>query len=1054
MRASCFVFARPAFILLCLVSAARLALPFSTSAEPSIMVTNVAQLSSLNFEKPEIEYSIRIEGDVWWVNPAEGQLVLHDASGTAELEIDWQAQSVQVEDRVRLEGSGNILRKGAAFRIGIKGPVVDNDGIHTMTEMSGAVFLARGRQPLRLDWFNGVGKSGLSVEYEGPGLQRQKVPGSALFRDAAGDGVSEKGLAYRSYEGSWEMLPDFEKLTTVKSGNAANFDLNVRTRDRYVGLQFSGFIEVPRDGLYRFHLKSDDGSRLFVGKPTLQLTMIGRSALPSPEPTSVGQLLSEENGRWSEVEGKVTIVRKQAHGTRLELRSAGGAMRVEVADDSGLTAETLLNRRIRTIGFCQSSFTLDGEKVAGVLLVSSARQIRSVENLPGEQIDSESNLKTNSLPILTAASSVRALGPQEARRGYPIRVRGVVTCVQSDRNAFVVQDATAGLYVLDLSNGYELPRVGEFLEVEAITDEPGIARARELKHLGEGSLPDPVRPVWDQLLNGSLDSQWVELGGFVESIVNRSNGWSRVNLRTRAGVLKVDLRRAGIRPQTLEHYENAAIRLRGCMFADWLPDLRLKVGQIRMYDADVIVDQPAPENLYSVPSTTAAALMRFDPAFDVSHRVKVSGQVVYVRGGTDYFMMDGSDGLRFLPGQSLGLEAGDVVEVVGFPELSGAAPVLRGAVARKTGHTALPEPVKLKPSDLFDTSHDSTRVQVQGQLASVRQTVTNEVLEVQAESWRFLARLNSKEQASGLRIGSKLALTGVYCAQGGYAALGQDVAPIDLLLNSPADIRVLAQPSWWTLQRLLVVVGVLVIVVAGMVLWITQLHRVVDERTTELKTQVQNRERVEQQRAIDQERTRIAQDLHDELGSDITEIGMLAARARSISDSDEERGRYLEQMADKARQMVAALEEIVWAMNPMRDTLGSLVSYFCFYAERFLGLANIKWKFEGNPGRAEHTVESRVRHQLFLIFKEALANVVNHSGATEVRLSVEVKDTELRLTIADNGSGILLKDHTAAMNGIANMKARIEELGGTIDISSEAGGGTTLRFAVPSNEEP
>ena len=99
-----------------------------------------------------------------------------------------------------------------------------------------------------------------------------------------------------------------------------------------------------------------------------------------------------------------------------------------------------------------------------------------------------------------------------------------------------------------------------------------------------------------------------------------------------------------------------------------------------------------------------------------------------------------------------------------------------------------------------------------------------------------------------LRIGSRLELTGVYAAQGGNRVLGEDVAPFDLLLNSPADIKVLAAAAWWTLQRLLVVVGVLACVLAGMALWITQLHRQVEKRTAEVETQIQNRQRVEHQR--------------------------------------------------------------------------------------------------------------------------------------------------------------------------------------------------------------
>jgi signal transduction histidine kinase len=657
------------------------------------------------------------------------------------------------------------------------------------------------------------------------------------------------------------------------------------------------------------------------------------------------------------------------------------------------------------------------------------------------------------LPVLTTARAVRQLTREEAHRGYPFKIHGVVTCIVPKRLAFVVQDSTTGIYIIDASaERSNQPPVGEMVEVEGVTVDQGAAKAQEVRRLGAGPLPEPVRPNWDQLENGSLDSQWVEVQGVVEDLMNRSNGWTRVSLRTRNGLLRMELRRDGVKPGPLEQYENAVIRLRGCLFAGWDNiTFRVKVGQIRMYDVDVTLDEPAPGDLFSIPTRTTESLMHFDPGFDVFHRVKVAGQVVYVRDW-DYFMMDGTNGLRFLASRPLGLKAGDLVEVAGFPEISGAAPVLHGAVVRKTGQAALPEPKKLAPNDLINLSHDATRVRVEGVLTSLRPTRTNAVMEIQAGSWRFLARLNADgESVRSLSIGSRLELTGVYCAQGGYEALGADVVPIDLLLSSPADIKVLASPSWWTLRRLLVIVGVLACALAVMMLWITQLRRQVEERTAELEVQIQNRQRVEHQQAMERERTRIAQDLHDELGSDITEIGMLAARAKTLAGSEEERGRYLEQMGGKAREMVSILDEIVWAMNPQHDSLSSVVSYFCFYADNFLKLANIPWQFEGPAEADDCKLDSRRRHQLFLAFREALTNVVRHAGATEVRLGIKVVQGELQLFIADNGRGLPSGPRPEAMNGVANMRARIEKLGGRFEIVNETGSGTTLRFHVPAN---
>jgi signal transduction histidine kinase len=544
-------------------------------------------------------------------------------------------------------------------------------------------------------------------------------------------------------------------------------------------------------------------------------------------------------------------------------------------------------------------------------------------------------------------------------------------------------------------------------------------------------------------MNGSLDAQYVELQGILTAV--QSNG---VVLLTPDGRIKSELRVTGLKPDDIKRYEDALIRVRGCLFASWdYMTHQVRVGEIRIYGADITVDQPAPVDLFSTPRKSAAELFLFDPQASVFQRVKVSGQIIHLQE-PDCFMIDGSNGVRFMAKQPTSLEVGDLVDVVGFPELSSAPPVLREAVVRKTGHAALPKARPLGPDELNRSDLDATQVRVQAVLVNQRNTPTGQALEMRVGLRSFLAWLPGTD--AGVRaipVGSQLELTGTYASQ----SVSQEVASFGLLLNSPSDIVVLAQPPWWTLEKLLVILGALACVLAVTVLWITQLRRKVEQRTAELEIQIRERQRVEQQHAMEQERARIAQDLHDELGSGLTEITMLGARARSAAAPLETRGRFLEQMGNKADLMVTALDEIVWAMNPTHDSLASMISYFSLYAERFLGLANIAWCLEGPFGSDDHAVDSRHRHQLFLAFKEALTNVVRHSGATEVRLGIQVEHGEVRLTIADNGRGLAEGGHTEEMDGVANMRSRLEKLGGRFEFSSKTGQGTIVRFYLPSH---
>lgn len=993
-------------------------------------------------DQPTLVHHIQLEGDVWWANAAQGRLVLHDASGAAALELEVAPEFPRAGQRVRLDGMATVSRRDFALRLGGKGPTVDNNGVHAEIEKSGAVYLTAGVQPLRLEWFNGVEGFSLDLEYAGPDLPRQKIPAAAL----------PEGLQVSYYDVSGELLPDFSALPTIGREVRTTFAVTNAPQPEHIGAVFSGPLAVTRSGLYTFYLKSDDGSRLFVGQPSLQLTAMGNAAFPQPQRIAVGQLLNPAPGdTWVEVEGKVTLIRETATGWQLELTAGPAHMRVDIGAAPGGAAENLRNARIRATGFCQSIHTVDGPKVAGILLVPGPDQIELLDAASDVPLVTTIATNANGLPWLTTAAAVHRLKREEAQRAYPVIIRGVVTCVLPEHQAFTLQDATRGLYVVDCSpNRSDPPQPGEYLEIEGTTD-PGlfapVVNARRVTSTGAGRLPEPIKPTWDQLINGSLDAQHVELQGIITAVQTNA-----LTLLMRGGVVKIELRLAGRSSLPPLPVENALVRIRGCLFASWdYVTHQVKMGDVRIYEADLRVDQPAPQDLFSSPRKTARELLLFDPQAGVFQRVKVAGQIVHIRAG-EFFLTDGDRGLRFTTKQPVALTPGDTVEVVGFPDLFGsAAPVLREAVVRKTGHATLPEAKWLTPENLIQTDHDATRVKVAGLLVDLRQTKADTVLEMQSGVRTFIARLNAPDTpAPSLATGSRLELIGTYAGVGGNRAAGQDIAAFELLLDSPADLHVLARPPWWTLKRLLVIVGILASVLAGAALWITLLHRQVEERTTELGRQIQERQRVEHQRAMEQERARIAQDLHDELGSGITEISMLAARARSASAPDEKRGSYLEHVGSKARELVTSLDEIVWAMNPRHDSFASLVSYFSLYADRFLGLANMAWRLEGPTGPADQVVDSRRRHQLFLAFKEALTNVVRHSGATEVVVQIHCSGGELHMSIADNGRGLPADVRTETMDGLANMRLRIEKLGGQFTLHSDTAGGVTIQFHVPA----
>lgn len=1049
-------------------------------------LTNIRELFQIMNRDDRRVCSFQLEGVVCAAHPETGLLVLQDDSGAALLEIDYQRRPVQSGQRVLLQGTNcGVIRTERGLRIG-SGLVVNNDGNHAMAEKSGAVYLNAGQHPIEVAWFNGLGGFGLQIDFAGPGLPRGRIPDSALFRPGPDSPAKSTGLvpglAYRCFEGSnWDCLPDFKKLTPVRTGTVCNFDLNAATRPENVGLEFTGLLEVPSDGLYTFFVTSDDGCKLFLDEPAPRLSVVGSAPPPQPRRIAAGQSLSEDEvSQWSVVEGKVTFWEKSSGEAELELSSGAGGLRLHIIDVSGGPPPRLFHSRIRATGVCEATRTEEGQKVAGALLVPAWEEIEVLEAAPElwpdpglvrisdlartnlsddaeavalENIHRESDFTelSQTLPVLTTAEQVQRLRREEAWRGYPVKIRGVVSWVSGDFQALVLQDSTRAIYVRGFPVwAQNLPQVGEYWEIEGVSDPADfspIVLARKAGRLGIGRLPEPVRPTWDQLLNGSLDAQYVEVQGIVTAV-----GASRLTLLTRGGELNIEL--TGSRPESLKSYENALVRVRGCLFAKWNGAThQVSVDRaIIMGNGSITVDEPAPSDPFAAARKSAAELLFFDAQAGVFQRVRVSGQIVHGWENV-YYMMDGTNGLRFTPRSPVQLQAGDLVEVVGFPELGGPSPVLHEAVSRRIGRTALPESIKLAPDDLIHDYYDSTLVRAEGVLLHASEGPSGQTLEVQSGLRTFVARVHSPRRFNhSLAVGSRLVLTGVYAGQGGSRLEGRGVDSFELLLNSPADVQVLARPPWWTLGRVLVIVAVLLGVLAVAFVWITMLQRQVEKRSAQLQREIRQRERAEQQRAVEQERSRIARDLHDDLGSSLTEIGMLASSRPGGKMKPEEAHDRLGLIAGKSRSIINALDELVWAVNPQNDTLSSLAKYLASYVEEYLSASNLVCRVQIPHSFPRQIVPAEVRHHLFLAVKEALSNVVRHASATEIMFRLVISEDQLQIFISDNGRGFDPAGPSAG-NGLANLGERMRNLNGHCEVSSALGRGTTISLTFPLSLE-
>lgn len=201
------------------------------------------------------------------------------------------------------------------------------------------------------------------------------------------------------------------------------------------------------------------------------------------------------------------------------------------------------------------------------------------------------------------------------------------------------------------------------------------------------------------------------------------------------------------------------------------------------------------------------------------------------------------------------------------------------------------------------------------------------------------------------------------------------------------------------------------------------------------------------QQALEKERLRIAQDIHDDLGARITEISLASALGKKSAALPETASADFDRISGMSRELVAALYETVWVVNPENDNLDSLGTYLCQSTNRLCKQARLPCRLEMDELPRNVQVSSQVRHNIAIAVKEAAQNAVKHSQASEITLHMTFKKPELTICVNDNGVGFHVNGE-AAGNGLNNMKRRLAAIGGRCVIESHAGRGTSIQMQL------
>lgn len=199
---------------------------------------------------------------------------------------------------------------------------------------------------------------------------------------------------------------------------------------------------------------------------------------------------------------------------------------------------------------------------------------------------------------------------------------------------------------------------------------------------------------------------------------------------------------------------------------------------------------------------------------------------------------------------------------------------------------------------------------------------------------------------------------------------------------------------------------------------------------------------------LQRERARIAMDIHDDLGSRMTQLVLHGEVAQSDLPAESGTRWQLDRICQEARDVLSTLDEILWAVNPRRDTLSDFSAYVCGYAQEFLKPTAIQCRFDVEFESSDLVLDLPIRRALLMVIKESLNNAVKYSGASEVLLQIKCRGRRLAVVVQDNGKGFDPGAVTPEHNGLTNMTQRMSELGADCQVTSRPAAGCRIEFAL------
>lgn len=643
-------------------------------------------------------------------------------------------------------------------------------------------------------------------------------------------------------------------------------------------------------------------------------------------------------------------------------------------------------------------------------------------------------------PPYRTAASILALTPQEAQRGAPVILRGVVTC--STEFSLYIQDRTAGIWVdwhhpTDFVPGDEVEAKGHtaqgLFSPQLVGD--------SIRKIGHAALPPAKKVTLKQLLTGNEDAQYVRITGVVRSVGIHQNvaPAARVWLKIAVddGFIYATL------PEDAAAFANklidATVRIEATASVAKTPNRQLTSALLIIPTIhNVKVVDPPPRNLFAAPTIPIERLLQYRSGTDSDHRVHVTGTVTYYHPGENLVIEEDGRGLLAMSAQLGDIKPGDQVDIVGFPTPSPSGPYLEDAIFRLIGHGPMPTPAPTTIANLESGKFNYNLISIEGKLLQRITEPSRQVLLLQNGSSIVQANLDETARPGGLtnyQEGSILRIAGIciLAVEGSWNEGGgtSSVVHFSILIRSPHDVVETNPPSWWTTAHLIYVAVTLGILMC-----------------TFFALTIYGRIKHWRLEAVMQERERMASEIHDTLAQSFAGIGFkLQAIRRAVPSTLPE----LRDQVDSARALVRyshkearrSLEPDHWTSLDNADLLDTLEAS----ARRLIEGGAVTVSVT-RSGRLSYSLPAKVNDALLHIGQEAIANAVRHADPNSIIIGLIYEHDVLRLSVCDDGCGFVDSGSLLGF-GLRGMRRRAAAISASFNVVSTVGRGTRVEVVCP-----